>query len=251
MIAGINKVSLILTNPSIADEIKAETTQKFSAQKIISYYLYASAFLFILILIFSISKNKRISDLNNYTKYQETTIFYNFLKFGSFIFPLALLLFFIQWKFLRKRMRTSPINCPACNEKMKRLSEKEEDCFLNKKEITEEQIKSIDYDVWICNACGKKKILAYDNIFAKHKKCPKCGAKTFAEIENRIILQATTFNSGIGEKISECEHCRFQVSKEYHIPKIIVASGSGKRGGGIGGNFGGGFSGGGGAISRF
>jgi uncharacterized protein len=157
------------------------------------------------------------------------------------------------WKFRRNKFRTTPIDCPKCGLKMKRLSRKEEDPFLTPQEIVEENVHSIDYDVWVCSECNNQEILAYDEAFTKYDHCPKCHAKTYSQVDNRIVAEPTTFSSGTGEKVYLCEFCHYEHAEPYEIPRIIIVSGGGRGGGGGfgGGSFGGGSSGGGGSTSSF
>lgn len=260
MKAGIDKIFLVLTDKKVAAEIyaAANASQKENGLiKFLKFYLVISVIVFFISLLISISTYNKIKTYSsdNYTNYKKSTSFYNSLKIGSFVLPISFLLFFFIWKLYRNKMRTTPIKCSNCGTNMQRLGEKEDDNFLTPKEVAEENVGSIDYDVWLCPSCQEKKVLPYDSSFTKYKECPKCHAKTYSQIGDRIIVHATTFNSGIGEKIYGCEYCHCQISTQYHIPMIVVASGGGSRGGGgggiSGGSFGGGMSGGGGSTSGF
>lgn len=145
-------------------------------------------------------------------------------------------------------MRNSPIDCPSCKAKMRKTSGSEELSLLTKAQQSEEGVKSIDYDVWLCDACGNKKILPYSR-GSKYSECQKCHAKTRFLQGNMMKSPATSFSSGMGEKVFACKNCSFIEKDRYIIPRIVASSnrggGGGRRGGG--GSWGGGSTGGGGA----
>ena len=156
---------------------------------------------------------------------------------------------------LLRRSRTKPRKCPNCTHKMKRLDEKADNAYLTPAQDTEEQLNSVDYDVWLCPQCGETDILPYIVKNSAYKVCPNCHARTLAYVGNRIISQPTTRRDGQGVRSFVCRNCGKQLSVPYSIPRIneppivILPPGGGRGfGGGIGGgSFGGGMTGGGGA----
>ena len=62
---------------------------------------------------------------------------------------------------------------------MHKLNEDEDNEFLSKGQVTEEQVKSIDYDVWVTDDQSDILILAYKRWFTKYRKCTSCKAKTY------------------------------------------------------------------------
>lgn len=62
---------------------------------------------------------------------------------------------------------------------MYNLSEVEDDSYLEKGQVSEENIKSIDYDVWVSGEDGDILIQAYKRWFSKYNSCPKCKYKTY------------------------------------------------------------------------
>lgn len=162
--------------------------------------------------------------------------------------------FLIQLILLR-RSRTKPRKCPNCSHKMKRLDEKADNAYLTPAQDTEEQLNSVDYDVWLCPQCGETDILPYVIKNSNYKVCPNCKARTLAYVGNRIISQPTQRSEGQGVRSFICRNCGKSLSVPYSIPRIneppIVilppGGGSGFGGGISGGSFGGGMTGGGGA----
>lgn len=135
-----------------------------------------------------------------------------------------------------------------------KLSEKEEDIYLTKGQITEEIVKSVDYDVWINEAGTETAILPYKNWFTPYNKCDNCKFKTYIKLYDRTIQAATYSRSGRGEKKYQCKNCKHTKTKTYTIPRkqkvksggYYSGGGSFGGGGGFSGGGGGGFSGGGG-----
>jgi uncharacterized protein len=137
---------------------------------------------------------------------------------------------------------------------MKLIDEINDNSYLTPAQDCEEQLNSVDYDVWVCENCGEVKVLPYVNKTAGFSVCPECGARAESFIANDIIQRPTQFSEGIGRKTYTCRNChnnRTELYKIEKLPPIIVAGGGfggGSRGGGgFGGGFGGGHTGGGGA----
>ncbi len=161
------------------------------------------------------------------------------------------------------KVRSIPRKCPECKTLMTKLSEQADNAYLSKGQIAEEILKSIDYDVWICQACNANEILPFHNIdpeyifkgtsFKKIKKCPECEFLTFAVSSSKITSAATYSSSGSVEVVRVCKHCQHKAIETETIPKKQKSSsGSGSSGGGGGGgSFGGGSSGGGGSGGSY
>lgn len=160
------------------------------------------------------------------------------------------------------KVRSIPRKCPECKTLMTKLSEQADNSYLSKGQIAEEILKSIDYDVWLCQACNANEILPFHNIdpeyifkgtsFKKIKKCPECEFHTFKVSTSKITSQATYSSAGSVEVVRVCTHCKHKVVETETIPKKQrSSSGGGSGGGGGGGSFGGGSSGGGGSGGSY
>ncbi len=158
-----------------------------------------------------------------------------------------------------RRMRNKERICSRCHGKMRKMSEKEEDEYLNSIQQTEENLRSRDYDVWVCtcgmvsieNYCGKK--------HSKYRVCGKCTALADKLMKNHVLQRPTYSSAGRGEKLYRCCNCGHEHIEAYSIPRLERASAvggswidSGSGGGSFGGgSFGGGHSGGGGATGSW
>ena len=179
------------------------------------------------------------------------------LKIMAVIFPLFNLFTYLFIRRSMHRLRNAERKCENCGHPMHKLNEEEDNQFLTAKENAEEIVRSVDYDVWLCNHCGATEVYAFPNKESHYAECPRCHAHTYALESDRIITPATPFQSGLGEKRYRCRHCHFENVVPYTLPIIITPIiGGGGRGGGFGGGhfgggFGGGLSGGGGSTSSW
>ncbi|MFL6197023.1 MAG: TPM domain-containing protein [Thermoanaerobaculia bacterium] len=65
-----------------------------------------------------------------------------------------------------------PVRCERCREEMILLSESEDDAHLARDEQIEEQIGSVNYEIWHCHGCGAIQRSRFARIFSPYKKCP-------------------------------------------------------------------------------
>lgn len=114
----------------------------------------------------------------------------------------------------------------------------------------EEELGSVDHDVWVCSACLSVEKERYITD-ARWTTCPSCYVRAFRE-ERTVSLPATTVSEGEVRVDGRCAHCKFMTNRRERIPKIVEYSGSGggSWGGSGGGGGGGGGSSGGGGASR-
>lgn len=171
----------------------------------------------------------------------------------AIFFPLPFAFLFVQYLTQRKSFRTHPRKCQSCGQKMTRLDDKAEDEYLQKSMLLEEELKSVDYDVWTCSHCNNLSIEVYYNEKTPYESCPKCKTIAFHTTGSRTITAATTSHSGSEEIYKECKFCQHKKTETRSIPRIEVSSSSSSSSssGSSGGSFGGGSSGGGGASSSW
>ena len=145
-----------------------------------------------------------------------------------------------RWSRFRKR------RCPVDGVKMQLLAEHWDDKHLNEGERTEEELKSVDYDVWLCPDCEHLTIEAYKSWFSRYSACRNCNYKTL-EGTTTILQSATTTSTGRKRIDYECHHCTENYSVTKTIPKVSKSSSSS----GGSSSFGGGSSSGGGASGSW
>ena len=175
--------------------------------------------------------------------------------FMGLLFPFPFFIYFFYHLARKKIYRNHSRSCKACGGQMQKLSEKLEDEFLNEAQQLEEKLKSIDYDVWKCEACAKTEQWIYANRFSKYKECPYCKTYAFYSSGHRTIESATYHSSGVGEETHTCKYCARTKTSTYTIAQLVASTSSSSSGSDSsssgGGSWGGGDSGGGGASSSW
>lgn len=148
--------------------------------------------------------------------------------------------------------RNAPRKCDVCGTHMHKLPEDEDNQYLTPAQDLEENLKSVDYDVWLCPKCSNTEIFPF-TLSSSYRACPHCGARAYAELYNRVEREATATVAGRGVRVYGCKNCGYRHEAPYTIaktaPVVIVGGGggSGSGGGFSGGSWGGGSFGGGGA----
>lgn len=255
IMAGAEAIAMEVTTDEALQELLLEPMPEHTPWGLyLSYYLSISLVIFILLLLTAYRELNGSTNLPRNIRYHKASTKSYLFKVGAIFFPLPNILLLVWYKKQVLNIRTTLMFCPECKQKMKRLSEKEEDAYLNRAEQTEETIKSIDYDVWLCPSCYNHIVLPYELSTTRYTRCPYCHAKTYGLVSDVVVSQPTTLSQGRGEKTYACRHCGKTVVKAYAIPAVpVVVAGSGRGSGGgfSGGSFGGGISFGGGAGGKF
>lgn len=172
---------------------------------------------------------------------------------ATIFFPLPFVLYNLFNKGRMNKLRNTP---PIADSgiAMVKMDEKEDDGFLKAFQIKEEELRSVDYDVWIENATHQVKIYRFENYNSRYKPCPNCQSITFLMTKNETLVSPSYTSSGTGQKTYTCKACNHIKKETYTIAKLTKSSssGSGGSGGGGGGSsWGGGSSGGGGGGSSW
>ncbi|MBI1722681.1 MAG: TPM domain-containing protein [Gemmatimonadetes bacterium] len=148
----------------------------------------------------------------------------------------------------RRWKRRRPRNCTN-GHPMRLLDDREEIAKLDKGAQLEQELRSIDWDVWACDTCGETLRVPFPR-GSWWGECPQCKRRTVMSVRN-TVHEATTTRQGLAQITKTCENCRWTTTKDEVIPIVVVtsndsSSGDGSSGGG-GADFGGGSAGGGGA----
>ncbi len=133
-----------------------------------------------------------------------------------------MLKFYYPGKLQKKldKWRYMPRISSSGNE-MKLLSEAEEDVYLDEGMQAEENIFSVDYDVWVDESNNEIKIEKY----AGYLEVLKCGTCTFQTLKLRyeeILQPATETEDGELLKNYECTYCGSKRITKHKIGKIIA-----------------------------
>jgi hypothetical protein len=156
--------------------------------------------------------------LESGTKWFFVRIFisFSFIVVGYFIFHSIIRIYYP--KKLAKRLhalRIAPRVSPEGNV-MRRLTEEEEDLHMERSMIEEEDIQVVDYDVWIDDKTGFKKIEKYV-MNEQASECPECGFYTLV-IHNEEMGKAPTDNeTGYLIEHLQCNYCAHKEKREVVV----------------------------------
>jgi uncharacterized protein len=156
--------------------------------------------------------------------------------------------------------RARPRRCPNGHGPMLRLDEAADDAKLSREQRLEEQLRSVNYDVWVCRQCPETIVVPHVAWFSPYHKCAHCGRRTSRSTSNMLVV-ATTASTGLVEVSTHCENCGATDVTRRITPRLpdpatagASAAGASASGGSFGGSssgggssFGGGSAGGGGA----
>ncbi|HEX8705545.1 MAG TPA: hypothetical protein VF815_42315 [Myxococcaceae bacterium] len=108
----------------------------------------------------------------------------------------------------RALLRRRPRKCPQCASEMVRLDETADDEHLSVPERQEEMVGSVNYDVWLCEACTFTEKLRYGALFTRYSKCRQCQAMTL-NTTSHTLESPTEFTGGRAQVTERCENCSF------------------------------------------
>lgn len=116
------------------------------------------------------------------------------------------------------KLRNKPRISPDGNI-MRKLSEAEEDAHMEQSQIEEELFHAVDYDVWIDEKTGYKKIekyLAYQHA----EECPECGYYTFKITREELEKAPTMDEPGLFIKHYTCSYCKHREAREQVLARL-------------------------------
>ncbi|WP_338549598.1 TPM domain-containing protein [Roseovarius phycicola] len=168
-------------------------------------------------------------------------------KVVNFLFYpiLAGLAGFAVWMYRRFLWYRARI-CPADSSKMELLAEHWDDAHLRDGQLKEEEINSVDYDVWRCPKCERLTIEAYKTWFSQYSACRSCKFRTL-QGETEILEHATTQSTGKKKITYTCLNC----DDTYAVTKVIPKKSESSSSSSSSSSFGGGSSSGGGASGSW
>ncbi|SNS58298.1 hypothetical protein SAMN05421640_0758 [Ekhidna lutea] len=126
-----------------------------------------------------------------------------------------------------KKLRYTPRVNPENGNKMKLLSESEEDAYLDEGMQAEENVFSVDYDVWIDEATGYTKIEKYKGHLSA-LECDRCGFQTLRLEKEEIIKEASDTEDGELLKEFKCSYCNRIKRKNVVLSHKIKDASSGQ-----------------------
>lgn len=271
-LAAVRAVTAALTDPQYRRELMSDTHGHGDSNDssddsdddfapILWMFSLGAIALAILLTLITISwhRHRRDPDPIRYARLADLKPVALFLSFLGLGIPIPA---YILCTHLMNRVRSHTHPCPNCGTHMDKLDEQTDNLHLTPAQDREEQLGSVDYDVWLCPRCGEKDIIPYLNPRSTLTPCPHCHARTAQLTGTRITTPPTSTRTGTGIRTYTCLNCRATSKTPYTIPRqatpvVIIPPGGGRSsgpfggGGSIGGGFGGGSFGGGGASGSW
>jgi len=124
-----------------------------------------------------------------------------------------------------RKWRLKPRVNPKTGNEMKLLSEEEEDVHLDEGMQAEENVFSVDYDVWVDEATGDIKIEKYPGHLIAYQ-CNSCGFKTMKLRKEEIVIAPTQTDDGEMIKYYQCNYCQSKRTKHVKVSKLSQTEGS-------------------------
>lgn len=110
---------------------------------------------------------------------------------------------------LRRWLRRRPRHCADCKSPRMLLDEVTDDAYLDVGQRKEEDLGSVDYDVWWCDSCQDARVERYGSWFTRYGKCPRCRYKT--KVETSTTTQEATYDHGGTVRVDvHCKHCEYR-----------------------------------------
>lgn len=153
--------------------------------------------------------------------YVRTFMTLSFVVIAYFLFSSLVRIYYPR--FVEKRLtklRNKPRISPAGNV-MRKLSEAEEEAHLEATQFNEQsEVHSIDYDVWLDEKTGYKKIEKY-KAYQHAVECSECGYVTL-KIDREEVMQApTSTEAGVLVKHYKCSYCGHREAREVHVAPLV------------------------------
>ena len=102
---------------------------------------------------------------------------------------------------------------------MRKLDESEENHHLDAGQMAEEDVHSVDYDVWLDDKTGYKKIEKY-YAYQHAEECAECGYYTMKIEREEIERAPTQTEEGLLLKHFHCSYCKHREQREEVIAKL-------------------------------
>jgi hypothetical protein len=154
-----------------------------------------------------------------------------FVAFGSSAICMVSLHYFLKVYYPQiveqrlKLLRYTPRISPKTGSAMVLLRESEEDAYLDSAMINDEDVHSVDYDVWIDEKTGHIQIEKYYGY--KHAySCPTCGYQTLYISKEVIVKDPLPKEPGLLVKHFKCNYCNYRFHKETSLLQSVTLDAS-------------------------
>jgi hypothetical protein len=128
----------------------------------------------------------------------------------------ALLVPFGGWALWRKGIR----KCPQCRQRMRQLSEAQDDIALAADQQFEERLGSVDYRVWRCDSCAVTTVERAVRWMSGYDDCPHCRHRTVAT-QTDIVRHPSYDFEGESLVTRTCRFpgCSFRDTQQRILPR--------------------------------
>jgi ribosomal protein L32 len=116
------------------------------------------------------------------------------------------------------RFRNTPRISPAGNI-MRKLAESEEEHHLEPAQKHDGKVHSIDYDIWLDEKTGFKKVEKY-SAYQHAEECSECGYFTMKIKSEDIEKEPTPSNEGLLLKHYSCSYCGHREQREIVVARL-------------------------------
>lgn len=123
-----------------------------------------------------------------------------------------------------KYLRFRPRHCPGCKSRMVMLKKHEKEGTLTAGQQKEEELYSVEYDVWLCRSCNHAEKIPRKRL-STYKECQKCERIAVQE-KKTVLTPATTASTGLARVDSLCLACGNEFTGKRVIPRESSSSDS-------------------------
>jgi uncharacterized protein len=107
-------------------------------------------------------------------------------------------------------------HCPHCQTSMVCLDEVSDDVYLDSGQKLEEELKSVNYDVWRCPGCNYHTLHNHrGRFFSSFRRCLECGYNAVS-VGTTQLVPPTYSSTGSRSVTKDCRHC------DYHHEEIVI-----------------------------
>ncbi|MHA4741758.1 TPM domain-containing protein [Dyadobacter sp. MSC1_007] len=106
-----------------------------------------------------------------------------------------------------------------------KAQENQRDAFLSDYQKVEQELKTVDYDVWQNKDHHIMQLAGYEDLaVTKYEHCNNCHSKAMYFTGDRIVKEATKDQEGSGIKDYTCKACGHHRETAFSIAKIVAAT---------------------------